>query len=693
MTLLVITVHVVDSALPLHLQLNQDSFKSRQGPPSEFAEHQLPLAKQVTQSSDSALMTITLQRGVENGGNGVLYWKGRVPVDSNLVSFSLLSVLSKHMTLKLVGEKDEAQVVDQWFGINEHHGISAKTYQFDELKPGLYNIEITCPDGIPELSHIQQDHPHLQLLMYNESPVRVYSHLMSYKLQVNQEIGVQASLVESKLGKTAIPFVPAPITLDNVPNPSGLNSFMVDMDVIMPDGQEKIISMHDDGMHMDENARDGVWGATIKATEAGKYVVQVVMRAQIDMNKPGTPVEKSQPPMDLLRTSQHVVHVVDEDMELLPKARTTIPSNEEMIDIVLTAKPLTQNIAGTKFNAYAEVWGTNSANGELVPVAWISGMTVAEKLDDETVAMKLKLSGKWLSQAKASLPLKLRNAYVLDVDNSVPLSTIQEIDVDVQEVNTAKRLLATHPVFAYNGTITETMKVGKRPLKLLQSTRNAPNAGHRVLLVHGYCTNSNPFSTEDFTNFAEFLDSKQSRSHDEFAQLIAKFGEEYSSISVVAHSQGGSAALHLLNNYWSHMDNAKSTEDYRVIQSVGTPYGGSGLAGTLASIGSVFDVGCGSNTDLTHDGSKRWLPTISADAQKNVYYYTSQYKPNSWCNLGANFVLEWPNDGTTEYNYAKLEHGNAVAHLTGYCHTEGMKYPPQCQNHEQNQQINSFAHP
>jgi len=394
--------------------------------------------------------------------------------------------------------------------------------------------------------------------------------------------------------------------------------------------------------------------------------------------------------MTFLRTSQHVVSVVEDALELLPQASTTVQMNEEMIDIVLTAKPLSQNVVGKKFNAYTEVWGTSE--GKLVPVAWVSGMTIAEA-NGENVSLKLKLSGKWLSLAKASLPLQLKNAYVLDVDTSVPLSTINTVNVVTKEVVNAQRLLATHPVFAYNGNITETMTSGKRPQRLFQSIKSAPNAGHRVLLVHGYCTNSNPFSTEDFTNFAEFLDSKQSRSNDEFAQLIAKFGAEYSSISVVAHSQGGPAALHLLNNYWSHLDNAKTTADYRVIQSVGSPYLGSGLAGSLASIGSVFNVGCGSNTDLTHDGAARWLATISADARKNVHYYTSQYKSSSYCNLAANFVLSWPNDGTTEYDYAKLEGGNAETHLQGWCHTSGMKYPPQCQNHEQNQVLNNFAHP
>jgi hypothetical protein len=51
----------------------------------------------------------------------------------------------------------------------------------------------------------------------------------------------------------------------------------------------------------------------------------------------------------------------------------------------------------------------------------------------------------------------------------------------------------------------------------------------------------------------------------------------------VAHSQGGLAATHLHAYYWSNLEVAKGG---RLIQSVGSPYYGSGIAGNLASIGT-----------------------------------------------------------------------------------------------------------
>ena len=62
----------------------------------------------------------------------------------------------------------------------------------------------------------------------------------------------------------------------------------------------------------------------------------------------------------------------------------------------------------------------------------------------------------------------------------------------------------------------------------------------------------------------------------------------------------------------------------RLVQSVGTPYGGTPVAGSLASIGSIFGVGCGSNTDLTVSGANAWRRNIRSSTQRNVFYYTTQ---------------------------------------------------------------------
>ena len=61
----------------------------------------------------------------------------------------------------------------------------------------------------------------------------------------------------------------------------------------------------------------------------------------------------------------------------------------------------------------------------------------------------------------------------------------------------------------------------------------------KLLLVHGYCANGNPFTASDFTNYLEFNDPNANRNLDTFANLILDFAEKNSvdSYSIVAHSQ------------------------------------------------------------------------------------------------------------------------------------------------------------
>ena len=66
-----------------------------------------------------------------------------------------------------------------------------------------------------------------------------------------------------------------------------------------------------------------------------------------------------------------------------------------------------------------------------------------------------------------------------------------------------------------------------------------------------------------------------------------------------------------------------------MIQSVGTPYGGTPLA-RLAVLGDLLSplVPCGLVDDLTVDGAERWRRMIPEDAQREVFFYTTEV---SWC--------------------------------------------------------------
>ena len=63
----------------------------------------------------------------------------------------------------------------------------------------------------------------------------------------------------------------------------------------------------------------------------------------------------------------------------------------------------------------------------------------------------------------------------------------------------------------------------------------------------------------------------------------------------------------------------------------------------------------------------------------------------NYCNLGANLILKWPNDGMTELQFSTLPGGNSMGHAKGQCHTLGMKYGPQCWDETRNAEMNDKA--
>lgn len=63
----------------------------------------------------------------------------------------------------------------------------------------------------------------------------------------------------------------------------------------------------------------------------------------------------------------------------------------------------------------------------------------------------------------------------------------------------------------------------------------------------------------------------------------------------------------------------------RVIQSVGTPYSGTPVAGGLIpKVGGILGLGCGIISDLTVEGALRWQRDIPPTKQKEVFFYTTQ---------------------------------------------------------------------
>jgi len=309
----------------------------------------------------------------------------------------------------------------------------------------------------------------------------------------------------------------------------------------------------------------------------------------------------------------------------------------------------------------------------------------------EFSSVKLELDLNWLARSAINEPITLRNVYIQHADKHVPISTYDSIQVSTR-VTVRKAL--QNLLFPVNSGISEVMRFGIRPSNFARE--EPPQANGKVLLLHGYCSERNPWSgdipSKDWTNAEFFLNPKASIGHDEFARLVATWAKDFGPFSVVGHSQGGPVGIHLHNYYWSGLDMATGG---RLIQSVGAPYLGCSAAGSLASIGKLFGIGCGQNTDLTKDGSLLWLSGITATSKKEAFYYTTTYLRNQffgdYCNLPINLILGWPNDGTAELSLSLLDGANNLGNKEQWCHTPNMKYTPQCEDQARNREMDAMA--
>ena len=79
----------------------------------------------------------------------------------------------------------------------------------------------------------------------------------------------------------------------------------------------------------------------------------------------------------------------------------------------------------------------------------------------------------------------------------------------------------------------------------------------------------------------------------------------------------------------------------RLVQSVGTPYGGTPAAGGIATVARFFGVGCGSNSDLIPSGARSWQSGISDFTRQNVFYYTTQVGHNEGIVLLSTMHIFW----------------------------------------------------
>ncbi|HEX8351806.1 MAG TPA: hypothetical protein VF611_02700 [Pyrinomonadaceae bacterium] len=630
---------------------SNESFKNLAGPPDEMPLMRLPAAASLGLRSKAAMLPIRLRQ--DAAGNGV--WSSNVPIDhAGEFKLTLLAPNSQDWQIQVsAGDGPlnlrHSALVERQPGEVRLDGVNfpAEVFTLRGGKAGNWKVDVVAAGRRSNAAETAGF-----LVVSGDSPYRLYSYLDTNRTLLGKPLEFVASVFDERTeaGSSRPEALPGSVT-------------RAEIEIRTPGGRTETLTLN--------GADDRHFKGSFVPREAGQYTAQVVVR--------GKGADGGQ----YIRTGEHVFHVLADNVRLGTRGGAAVV-DPTRLRLSLPASGLS---VGRKVVAYAEVWGRD-VDGFEAPVAWVGGMALAKEKKNG-VDVDLMLDARWLARAGAAGSYELRNVRLQDPDYFVTLAeSAAAIPLAVGNLPTAARAAAAE--------ITEEMRKGKKPeattMTFAAADFTTQALGGKLLLVHGYCTSGNPFPTSHFTNYAVFSDPNQSRSHDQFANLIRNFGSQFPSFGVVAHSQGGAASLHLYTYYWSGFDYATGN---RLIQSVGTPYQGTALAGNLAAIADVFGSGCGSNYDLTYGGAAAWLAGIPSWARARVHYSTTSFTDVWWrydyCSLATDLFLGDPEDGVTERAYGQLPGANNRGHKTGWCHTGSMRDPAQTSDSSRNADMNANA--
>ncbi len=609
--------------------------KQLAGGPEEFAAMAQVNPIESATHSKSALLSITL----EKRANGSYSWQSPIAVEGSNLRFLVFSgdqtwnINLQDPVSKRMQPAEQLAIskTRSNYGMSDN-GVPAHSYTFENVARGEWNLAIDAKSGGRGF-----------VLIEGEGGER----LMSHQARMNQRVGQRIGLVASVYNLD-----------DAAGNLRGAALSVAKLRVTAPNGKVDEYAMFDDGLHQDGIASDGVFGADFLAKRAGDYNAQVIVKGTGSNGQV------------FARTSEHLIPVIDEQMSFAAQQSKALLASANRFSVNI---PVSASKSTGHYRTYAQVWGTRA--GSMVPVAWIGGMS-----DLKNGSLDLGLDARWIAKAGAQAPFEIRDLRIEDPDHFITVASASKMALSIASLPKAART----PV----SEVSDEMRMGPRPVEKL-----AKGVGSRLLLVHGYCS-GNVWGgvAGQFSTASIFQDLNQNRSHDAFARLIQTFGNTWNSYGIVAHSQGGAASLHLYNYYWSGLDNAVGS---RLIQSVGTPYQGTALAGNAAALGSVFGVGCGTNSNLTYSGASSWLAGISTASRAKANYFTTSFTDRAflwdYCNVVTDVLLTDPEDGTTEQSYGQLPSGVNRGHKTGWCHTSGMRDPAQATDSSRNATMNSNA--
>jgi len=654
-------------------------YKHPQGDPSQFNSFVPPTPEETATHSGAAILDIDLELL-----NGKYMWKSEIPVDAeNQLTISIISPIYEEMEVQILPPNESklsnihlfSKEIEEDFGIDGGK-FPAHSFEFENPTKGIWQILITSTNknAIQQLKKRQsiQNLPQGKLVVSNYSPYKIEAHATTLDTTKDEMIGFELRLIDDSTPKKLNSLLHDPIITSNL---------HVQLDVMEPDGKELVIEMNDNGLFGDRFANDGIYFGQFKADQNGRFISQMIVSGKDPKGNP------------LLRTTEIAFDVVIDNIDVT-SAYANYDQLNQVFDIFLNVESssLQKNEDAKTFKIWSEVWGQNS-NNDMVPVAWISGLADLQNVNGKYVIGKIELNHRWIEKVGVKNNLELRNLRIRDLEWSIILEKFTSLPIQINQIPELLLSQKDQPI----DVITEEMLYGWETVEYKNKPLNSSLSSHKLVLVHGYCAQSNPFPISEFTNAVQFVGGLGvSLSNDEFSRrLITFMNSQSEAATVIGHSQGGMVNTHTYHYYVTPLDKSKGSKE-RIIQTVGTPFQGCSLAGSAAGLGQIFGVGCGSNNDLSTSGAKSWLSDISIQSRSEVYFYFTQYATGGLinsCSTAANLILKWPNDGTTEVEFANLPYGNNQQGnpKKGWCHTTGMNHPPQCTDSTRNKEMDKLA--
>eukprot|EP00038_Savillea_parva_P026082 m.51281 g.51281 ORF g.51281 m.51281 type:complete len:709 (+) comp7294_c0_seq1:59-2185(+) len=682
-------------------------FKMLNGEPSEFSSHRVAPGSARMASSETTRLRVEMETPTTLDGE--VSWTHPIDVDSSLDFSIALMPTVEGMQAEL--RDPRGAVVD--LKPHEHatdlplsdSGLSGDVpgvmWDFANVQTlGVYTLRLTAPAqaiAARRTSDTPTSETDALVAVNNKSP---QTNLHTYPLTTRTVLGGKIGLAAGIVDTMAHPFSKT-VQSQSVP-PARIDAQGVKTAVLVvrsPSGKETRVPMTDDGTEaLDAVVGDGYHSASVVATESGRYELTAEVTGVSDAG------------VEFARSSTHVAMVEAKAVEV-EGAVATLNTKTQRLSVHLMIKDMGWD-ADALLKPYAEV------HAGTTPIGWMHNLARVQRNNAGAAYLTMEFDLRWVAKSGASPKvLTLQNVWVVDAYNevivaegvTVPLhhvSTVDTVNPGALGASVAASWSAAEAVeqtvlsligTGYQGDITDTMRHGIKP-----AARNATRAlvDGKVLLIHGFCATKNPFQKHpgDWTDAAFYdgyaMGHSRSRMTEEFAEDVLQYIEQegLGKFSSVGQSQGGQVQLHILNYYFTGLDDVSGG---RRIQSVATPYRGISSYGSLSDWAEALYPDCIPPYSFSPDGAQNWEMGIAMEYLEQTHVYRTRYKwgiPEN-CNWLINMFLNGYHDGAVEVSHSTpfANVGTIFDVTEGQCHKEDMSYPPSFEDHNRNAEMNAAA--